>query len=78
MEVKMKILVIAGIVAGLLLISGIFLAGNITAQEDKSKNYECDSNSCPNYKSGCNTSNNCGLSTCGTVKSKSSSCSCGR
>ena len=75
----MKTLLIAGIVAGLILVAGIFLAGNITAQNDVDKdssNYECGS-SCPNYGSGCTAENNCGLSTCGAVSGKGS-CGCGR
>lgn len=77
----MKTLVIVGIIASLVLIAGVFLAGNITAQEKdvdaNNFNYECDKGSCPNYGSGCTSRDNCGLETCGAVNGRGS-CGCGR
>jgi len=69
----MKTLVIVGIVVSLILVAGIFLAGNITAHEDGSNAndsaYGCNSDSCPNYGSGCTSEDNCGLETCVSVSS---------
>lgn len=75
---KMKTLAIVAIVAGLLLIAGVFLAGGITAHGDDDSSYECNSGSCPNYESGCTAQNNCGYSSCPAANGRGSCGGCGR
>ncbi len=74
----MKTLAILAIVAGILLVGGVFVAASIgnpstkNLSEDSSK---CSLESgCPS--GGCTKTNNCGLSSCGATKG--SSCGCGR
>ena len=71
----MKVWVIVGIVAGLFLLAGILLAGNISANNDDTGvkgNIDCST-----CGGGCTQQSNCGLSTCGAV-SGTGSCGCGR
>lgn len=78
----MKTFAILGIIAGVLLIGGVFLASaNVFGTNEDStydqKTTSCSSGSCP-YAStgGCSASNNCGLSGCAAATG--GSCGCNR
>lgn len=75
----MKTFAILGIIASVLLIGGIFLAGaNIFDSSEESTTQTQTSTSCSScpYASegGCTASNNCGLSSCGATTGGSCGC----
>lgn len=66
----MKNLTIVSVIIGLLVITGVLLAGVTTAEKSKEKI------ACEDCSGFCNAETNCGLETCGAVNG--GKCNCGK
>jgi hypothetical protein len=65
----MKTWIIVAIIVGLLIIG--FVTTNLIAQDTEANKNTINCSSCGN---GCNSTNNCGLSSCGAISGKTCGC----
>jgi len=73
---KMKLWIIAGILAGLLIIAGIAVVNATADQEVEIESQQVEVIECSSCGNSCSTQRNCGQSTCGAVNG--GSCGCGK